>query len=442
MVQLLQRNQLKKNKFVYLRILTKMNIMKIKFLSILLLAAGVTAFGQKKEIRDAEKAVKQGNYDEAHSFLKDAEDADFKSLNKRWQSRYYMAEGDSYFEENKESADVDGLTKAANSYNEADELGDKDAQEKKQELLQVLLDSGIESQNTQDFVDAYKKMEAAYELSPTDTIYLFAAAGNAFNAEDDEEAIKIHERLVDMGYRGDAMQYYAVEKESGEKQAFPDKEQRDLMVKTGQYEDPTDEQDERKDGDIIKQLAVLYLRNDDKEKAIDAIKKAKEANPGDTDIDKAEAQVYLEMGDKDKFVEIISSLVDKDPENAGEYYRILGHAAIENEDYDKAEENYEKAIEKDPKEKEAYNGLANLKLKRQEDIVAEMNDLGMSEEDSEKYDELQEKRMDLLKEAIPYLDKSFELDDQDMGTIRTLYNIHRQLENKEEADKYKALMEN
>src|SRR5699024_3602720 len=159
---------------------------------------GMTALGQKKEIKNAEKAVKQGNYEEARSFLQDAEDADFASLNKRWQGRYYMAEGNSYYEENKESADAYGLAKAVKSYNKADELGDRDAQEKKQELLQLLLDSGIESQNSQEYVDAYKKMEAAYELSPTDTIYLFAAAGNAFNAEDDEEAIKLHELLVDM----------------------------------------------------------------------------------------------------------------------------------------------------------------------------------------------------------------------------------------------------
>lgn len=415
--------------------------MKIKFLSVLLLAASVTAFGQKKEIKNAEKAVKSGNFEEARSFLEEAKDNDFESLNKNWQSRYYMALADSYLDENKESADIEGLNAAAKNYDLAEELGNKDVPEKKQELLQILLDSGIESQNTQDFEDAYKKMVAAYELSPRDTLYLFAAAGNAFNAEDDEAAIKLHEKLIDLGYKGNSTQYLAVEKESGEKQAFPDKEQRDMMVKTGQYTDPTDEQEERKDGDVIKQLAVLYIRNDDKDKAIDAIQKAKEANPEDTDIDKAEAQVYLEMGDKDKFVDIIASLVDKDPDNAGEYYRILGHAAIENEDLDKAEENYKKAIENDPKEKEAYSGLANILLKRQEEIVADMNDLGMSKEDEKKYDELQEKRLDLLKEAIPYLEESFKLDDQDLGTIRTLYNIHRQLKNEDEAAKYKAMME-
>ncbi len=415
--------------------LSKMNIMKIKFLSILLLAIGASVFAQKNEIKDAEKAVKNGNFDEARSFLEDVQSEDLSSLNDRWQSRYYMAEADSYYEQSKDNADVEGLVKAADSYKKADELGNADAAPKKQELLELLLNSGIESQNNQDYRDAYKKMEAAYKLSPKDTIYLFAAAGNAFNAKDDDEAIRLHKELLDMGYRGDAMQYMAVEKESGEKQAFPDEKQRDMMVKTGQYTDPTDERDERKDGDLIKQLAVLYLNKGDKEKAIEAIEQAKEANPGDTDIDKAEAQVYLEMGNKEKFVEIIGDLVDKDPDNAGEYYRILGHSAVENEDFDKAEDYYKKAIEKDANEKEAYSGLANILLKKQEEIVAEMNELGMSKEDSEKYDKLQEERNKLLEDAIPYLEKAYEIDDQDLGTIRTLYNIHRQLQHEEEAAK-------
>lgn len=415
--------------------------MKIKFLSILLLAVGASVFAQKNEIKDAEKAVKNGNFDEARSSLEDVQSEDLSSLNDRWQSRYYMAKADSYYEQSKDNADVEALVKAADSYKKADELGNSDAAPKKQELLELLLNSGIESQNNQDFKDAYKKMEAAYKLSPKDTIYLFAAAGNAFNAKDDDEAIRLHKQLLDMGYRGDAMQYMAVEKESGEKQAFPDEKQRDMMVKTGQYTDPTDERDERKDGDLIKQLAVLYLNKGDKEKAIEAIEQAKEANPGDTDIDKAEAQVYLEMGNKEKFVEIIGDLVDKDPDNAGEYYRILGHSAVENEDFDQAEDYYKKSIEKDANEKEAYSGLANILLKRQEEIVAEMNELGMSKEDSEKYDKLQEERNKLLEDAIPYLEKAYEIDDQDLGTIRTLYNIHRQLQHEEEAAKFKAMLD-
>lgn len=415
--------------------------MKIRILTVLLSLCVATVFAQKKEIRQATKAVENEDFTEAVELLKTAE-PELSSLNNNFQKQYYLAKGKALLGLHKESGDIDGLKEAADNFQKAADLGDKeDAPQGVQESVLALINSGIQSQNAQDFKDAYQKMEAAYKMAPTDTIYLFAAAGNAFNAGDDNEAIRLHKELLDIGYRGDGIQYLAVEKESGEKQVFNNEQERDMFVKSGQYADPTEEKEDRKDGDIIKQLAILYLRNGDRDKAIEAIEKAKATNPGDVDIYKAEAQVYLEMDQKDKFVEIISDLVDKDPDNAAEYYRILGHAAVENEDFDKAKGYYEKAIEINPEEGEAYNGLANIILKNQESIVDEMNGLGMSSEDSKKYDELQEKRLELLKEAVPLLEKAFEIDSENVGVIRTLYNIHRQLQNQEEADKYKNMLD-
>src|SRR5699024_8802933 len=160
-----------------------------------------------------------------------------------------------------------------------------------------------------------------------DTIYLFAAAGNAFNAQDDEQALEYYTKLKDMGYRGDGIQYLATQKETGEEQSFGDEKERDLFVKNGEYENPREVQEDRRERDIIKQLAVLYLRNDKKDEAIKAIEEAKQADPDDVEMMKAEAMIYQEMGDEDKYLELIDNLIQQDPDDAATYYKILGDGA-------------------------------------------------------------------------------------------------------------------
>lgn len=415
--------------------------MKFRILTLAFLVVSVSAFAQKKEVRQAERAVDNNEFDNAQELLKQVE-PDVSSLNKRYKGRYYTTKGKTLLNLSSANASLDGFKEAAESFKKAKEYGNEDeGEEGVAAVKDSLVNSGVNAQNVQDYEEAYKKIHAAYEMSPQDTIYLFAAANNAFNADKDDIAAKWYKKLRDIGYKGNAVHYYAVEKESGEKQMFPDEEQRDLMVKAGQYEDPTKEQDEPKDGDVIRQLAVIYIRNGEKDKAIQAIKEAKKANPEDVALIKAEAQIYQEMEKSDKFKEAVQTLLEKDPDNAGTYYGMLGNAAIDDGDAEKAEEYYKKAVEENPEDAETYSVIGSVILKKQEDVVKQMNQLGMSDEDQKEYDSLQEQRKTYLKEALPYLEKAHKYDDENVNTIRTLYQIQTQLKNEEEAQKYKELME-
>lgn len=427
--------------------------MKLRFLPLLILAISVTTFAQKKEIRKAGRAVDKEDFEEANDLLAEVSDDDLSSLNDRFKGRYYLAKGNTLLglntpsEEDMEQGNMgdinfEDLKEAAENFSEAMEYGEEDeAEQGLAQAREFMVNSGVEDQNSENFEDASKKIHAAYELNPQDTIYLFAAANNAFNAEDFDTAIGYYEELVDLGFKGNAKQYLAVDKESGETQAFEDEEQRDLMVKSGDYEDPSEEQEDAKDTDIIRQLAAAYFQIDEKDKAIDAIQKVKEKNPDDVEILQAEAQIYQEMEDYDKFYELIEDLLEKDTDKAGEYYAILGDGALDEGDEEKAQEYYEKAVEEDPEMGEAYDRIANLILAKQEDIVKEMNELGMSDEDQAKYDELDEDRNDLLKEALPYMEKAYEHKPEDPNVLRTLYQMNRQLDNEEEAEKFKQKME-
>src|SRR5699024_614190 len=130
---------------------------------------------------------------------------------------------------------------------------------------------------------------------------------------------------------------------------------------------PREVQEDRRDGDIIKQLAVLYLRNDKKDEALKAIEEAKQADPDDVEMMKAEAMIYQEMGDEDKYLELIDNLIQQDPDDAATYYKILGDGAYTKKEYEEAKKYYQKSVDEDPEMGDSYNGIASSILAKQED---------------------------------------------------------------------------
>lgn len=413
--------------------------MKFKYFTLLFLFLSASVFAQKKEIRKAEKAIEEQDFSEAKSLLKEAE-PDVSSLNDKYKARYYTAHGTAVGITSQ--GELEEIEKASKSFKKAIEYGNEE--EGKMGLQQIggfLVESAIQDQQSEDFTNAYHKLYKAYEMNPTDTVYLFAAAGNAYNAQDDEKAIEYYSMLRDMGYRGDEVTYTAIHKETGEVQTFGSEEERDQLVKLGEFSDPKAERAERRDGDVIKQLALIYLRQGEEDKAMKTIREARAMKPNDMELLKAEAMIYEENGDTEKYLKILDELIEKDSDNAAMYYVILGDNALRAGEEEEARGYYEKAVEEDPNSPTAFNGIANSYLNQQEAIVKEMNSLGMSDADTKKYNKLSEDRNDLLKAALPYLEKAQQAAPESLELIQTLYQINMQLKNTDEAAKYKKMLE-
>ena len=56
-------------------------------------------------------------------------------------------------------------------------------------------------------------------------------------------------------------------------------------------------------------------------------------------------------------------------------------------------------------------------------MIEEMNSLGMSTADYNRYDELKIERENLYKSAIPYLEEVYNLENDNLNAARTLKNI-------------------
>ena len=69
-----------------------MTLMKTVF-TLLLTCFTLISFGQRGEVRDAEDAHEDGNYDKAFEYLEQAKSEGVLQDKEKWQVRYYIAKG-------------------------------------------------------------------------------------------------------------------------------------------------------------------------------------------------------------------------------------------------------------------------------------------------------------------------------------------------------------
>ncbi|MEZ7496752.1 tetratricopeptide repeat protein [Leeuwenhoekiella aequorea] len=417
--------------------------MKTKSLVIAALSVTALTFAQKKEIKSAEKTVESGSFVQAQTEINDLEGM-MSQMDEKEKEYYYFIKGRAFLggEDNKKSED---LLKAMEAFSKVNEFngGSKYGQEAtqyKQQAMNAVISSAVDDQNAEKYSDAATKLYKLYTLTPKDTSYLYFAASNAVNAQDFPTALDYYSQLKSLGYTGVETKFTAKNKDNGQVESFNSKQQRDLFVKSGTHEDPQTEVTESRAGEIAKNIALIYVQEGENDKAISAIDDALAENPDDDALLRSAADVYLKMDMTAEYEAAMNKVIAKDPNNPGLYFN-LGVGAAKADDMEKAMGYYEKALEIDPDYSAANLNIAALMLGKDKDIIEQMNTLGNSKADNAKYNELKKQRLALYGEAVPYLEKAIAGEESNIEAVRTLYNIHVQLGNTTEADKYKAKLD-
>ena len=144
-----------------------------------------------------------------------------------------------------------------------------------------------------------------------------------------------------------------------------------------------------------------------------------------------EAQYYLDTNENEKLQVVLNSAIDADPENAN-LYRVIGQTYENLGDQEKAIESYEKAIELDPAFFEAQYNLAAIYINTASLIIQEANNLDLSEQT--KYDEMIAEAQEILKQALPYLEKAYEINPNDQDLINSLKEVYANLKMNEKLE--------
>lgn len=400
------------------------------------------AIAQKSELRDADKALDKGSAAEAKTTLQSLAST-IESADDKYKAQYYFLLGKTHADLAKKGGDDADYQKAVENLNKLVEFEKTFKNKYTDEATEILnglsgdiVNAAIEDNNNKEFSKAANKLFMAYQMTDNQD-YLYYAASSAVQGGDYDIALEHYLKLNELGYTGESTAYLAVNKETGETENLGSEQNRDLMVKTGQYTDPSEEETESRYPEIIKNIALIYNEKGETEKATEAIKDARAANPDDMNLLLTEANMYIQAGDKAKFQSLMEEAIQKDPSNPTLYYN-LGVITAEQGNNEQAGEYYKKAIELDPQNENAYLNLASMTLSSEQDLVNEMNSLGNSAADNKRYDELKQEREELYHSAVPYLEKLLTINPSNIDAVRTLMNIYGTLG---EQDKFMEMKE-
>ncbi len=320
------------------------------------------------------------------------------------------------------------------------ELVTKKIQENINKLKPVLINMAVSMGNDGKYKESAKILHSMYLLDKKDVEKLYYAAGYAVNGQDYENALKHYNELIALNYSGEKTLYMAKNLASGNVDNFDAKVDRDRYVMLKTHATPTEETVPSKRGEIYKNVALIYQTQGKIDDAKRVIKEAVKLNPEDNSLMLTEANLYLETKDMATYQTLVKEILAKNPSNSELYYN-LGVIAYTNKQNAEAEAMYKKAIEIDPKNANANLNMAILKLDAEKDIIAQMNKLGSTPADEKKYQILKTQRNGLFEGALPYLEKSVELDSKNKEAATTLLSVYKALELMDKAKALKAKIE-
>ena len=427
-----------KNNLIF-KIMNKYIVIILAFLSV-----NIT-YAQKKELKFAERNIKSEDYSAAKQNIQLAEKLASQMDTKTTIKYHYLkgvanyANGGSNIAES--SVALENLNKVIDlESTSSTKVYTPKAKELRIAMLNRFVEDSKKSLEQEDYKSAYLNLEMSYRVSPNDTLYLYNAALVATENKDFDQALSFYNELIDLDFTGITTNYYAIEKATGEEQGFQSPEQRELFIKAGTHENPTDVEQESVEMNVFRSMAAIYKNKKDYERSLGFIEKAKNINEDDINIVLLESNIRWEMGDVESYEKLITRAIKIEPDNVDLHFN-LGVISSDKGDVDKAMYHYNNAIEVDSTYTKAHLNAAALVLQKEQSIIEEMNSLGTSNADYNRYDELKIAREDLYKSAIPYLESVYKLDNKNLSAVRTLRNIYSAIDDMDNYKKFKAIAE-
>jgi len=202
---------------------------------------------------------------------------------------------------------------------------------------------------------------------------------------------------------------------------------------------------------IFEGLYKAYA-GEDENKALDFLAQGRKAFPQDNSLLTTEINHYLKSGKLEVLEDKLMMAIEQDPKNktlylvSGSMYEKLFNNAFEAKDmatadanFAKAEEFYNKSIEKDPAYFDAIYSLGALYFNKTTPMRKEMNDLPLSE--TARYDALKSEVTSLMGKALPFFIQADSINDKDYNTIFALKEIYARQDDLAKSNEYKVRLE-
>lgn len=174
---------------------------------------------------------------------------------------------------------------------------------------------------------------------------------------------------------------------------------------------------------IYTTLANILENEKNNQEAKNILEKGIARYPQNADLIISQLNIYLKEGKANEVLDKMLKASELDPNNSS-LLGLIGLTYYELKDAVKAEEYYNKAIEKNPKNFEAYNNLAKIYLDIANDYIQKMNDPKLTDA---QYNKLSLEREKNFKIALPYLEKAVEINDKSKDLYLVLKEVYAKL---------------
>lgn len=420
--------------------------MRRQLLILSALIISMTVFGQKEELKTAEKAIKSNDFAAAMAAIDQAEGL-IANADQKTKAKFYYLKGKALYQNGSDNADIQKVGEALNQLIDYEkEINKQKYTSELVELLNKLISNvaekassdynkALQTKEAGDYISAAKKFHQVYSLSPKDTSYLDNAALVYYFGKDYNASIELYEKLLDLNYTGISTVYIATNKEDGKDVTYADKKTMDLQVKLGLAENPRTEVKESRRESIFKNLAQNYVDLENTSKALEIITEGRKEFPKSYSLLIDEANIYYKKDDNATFKKRLEEAIKMNPTEPTLYYNV-GVMNMNQKNIDEAIKYFEKAIELQPDYADAYNNIGAAIIEKAGPIIEEMN---KSLSDFAKYDKLQVQQFEIYKEALPYYEKAYELNSTNISVIQTLMGLYENLEMTEKLDQIKMV---
>jgi len=407
----------------------------------------MTMFGQKDELKTAEKAIKSNDFSSAVTAINQAESL-IGGADQKTKAKFYYLKGMALYQ-NGANENVEEVGAAFNDLLDYEKESDKPKYSNEVGgLINALIQNtaakassdyemAIQTTEPSDYIKAAKGFAQVYALSPQDTAFLDNAALVYFYGKDYESSKSTYEQLLDLNYTGITTIYVANNKDDGQEVTYSDKKTMDLQVKLGIVENAREEIKDSRREIIFKNLAQNYSMLENPEKALELISQGREEFPDSYSLLIDEANLYYKAGNNAKFKEKLEEAISMNPTEPTLYYNV-GVMNMDQGNIDEAIVNFKKSIDLKPDYADAYNNIGAAIIEKAKPIIEEMN---KSLADFDKYDKLQVQQFDIYREALPYYEEAYKINGKSISVVQTLMGLYENLDMGDKLDAIKAVYE-
>jgi tetratricopeptide (TPR) repeat protein len=194
------------------------------------------------------------------------------------------------------------------------------------------------------------------------------------------------------------------------------------------------------DADVYWFLAKAYEEQGDTTNALKYVSQGRELRPDNQDLIDEELNLYYLTGQADKFVEKLSKAIESDPGNAKYYYYrgntydvLFDKNPAKTEYVEKAEADYRKALEIEPNDADLNAALARLYFNKAVPVINQREETD-NVKNKKKFDELDAKAKELLKECIKYYEAASAARPDDTYILDNLKRAYAQIGNMEKVN--------